>query len=245
MVREAQLIFNKKYICPVCGQEFLEKTIKNGKTRLLPSDYDLRPRYEGIDPLKYEVIACPHCGYAALIKFFSELTDSQIAKVKKIEKKIKLPENQTETYQYPDVILRYKSALLHACIKQGRLSEQAYICLKIAWVIRGYCEEILENGSGLDDQIKHYEEEEQRCLLKAYEGFLTARQKEHFPICGMDENTLEYLLAALAIETKNYDTAQKFISSILTSKFKSERIKDRTRDLKEILTKQLEENKLG
>ena len=70
-------------------------------------------------------------------------------------------------------------------------------------------------------------------LKAAYEGFVSARQKESFPIAGMDEITIDYLLAVLSARFEKYDVAQKMIAGILLNKAANSRIKDRARDLKE------------
>ena len=75
VVKEADILFDKKYVCPICEAEFKTKTIRAGKARRLGTDQDLRPRYEGIDVVKYDPIVCPHCGYAALGRYY-ELTSS-------------------------------------------------------------------------------------------------------------------------------------------------------------------------
>lgn len=43
--------------------------VRAGKTRLIGSDSDLRPKYSGIDAIKYDAIVCPYCGYASLSRF--------------------------------------------------------------------------------------------------------------------------------------------------------------------------------
>ena len=63
VVSEADYIFEKKIQCPVCDCEFKSKTVKTGKPRLIGSDSDLRPKYSGIDSIKYDAIVCPNCGY--------------------------------------------------------------------------------------------------------------------------------------------------------------------------------------
>lgn len=69
VVTEEDFLFDKKMQCPVCDKEFKSKTVKTGKPRLLGSDSDLRPKYSGIDSIKYDAIVCPNCGYAALSRF--------------------------------------------------------------------------------------------------------------------------------------------------------------------------------
>lgn len=49
----------------------------------------------------------------------------------------------------------------------------------------------------------------------------------------MNELTMEYLLATLAIETGRYDVAVRSISNIITSRSAPSRMKDKARLLKE------------
>ena len=64
--QEQDFLFEKTFTCPICEKDFKAKTVKIGKAKLVGTDLDLRPKYENIDMLKYDVILCPHCGYAAL-----------------------------------------------------------------------------------------------------------------------------------------------------------------------------------
>ena len=50
---EADFLFEKTYVCPVCDQEFHSKKIRTGKVKLLAADTDLRPKYQYVDCLKY------------------------------------------------------------------------------------------------------------------------------------------------------------------------------------------------
>ena len=67
---EEEHIFDKTFTCPVCDQEFKTKMVKAGKVKLMDLDSDLRPMYQHMDPLKYDAIVCPNCGFAALNRFF-------------------------------------------------------------------------------------------------------------------------------------------------------------------------------
>ena len=57
---EADVIFDKTEICPVCDNQFKAKAIKAGKVKLISSDTDLRPKYENVDTLKYDAIVYYH-----------------------------------------------------------------------------------------------------------------------------------------------------------------------------------------
>ena len=64
VIKEEDMVFDKSFTCPLCDKEFKAKMVRAGKVRTLESDRDLRPRHENIDTLKYDIIACPYCGYA-------------------------------------------------------------------------------------------------------------------------------------------------------------------------------------
>ena len=79
--------------------------------------------------------------------------------------------------------------------------------------------------------------EEKAYLKNALEGFLGARRTENFPMCGMDELTVDYLIAALATVFEQYDVAKKLLGNILVSRVASNRLKDKARDLKDTIAK--------
>ena len=81
-VKEADLIFEKTFTCKVCDKEFKTKMVRTGKAKLLAQDSDLRPRYQTVDSLKYDAVVCPHCGFAALSRFFNYMTDAQAKLIK-------------------------------------------------------------------------------------------------------------------------------------------------------------------
>ena len=56
-------------------------------------------------------------------------------------------------------------------------------------------------------------------------------------MCGMDEYTVDYILAALAMRFGDENIAKKLVAEILVSKTASAGIKDKARDLKEELLK--------
>ncbi|MCM1045487.1 MAG: DUF2225 domain-containing protein [Candidatus Gastranaerophilales bacterium] len=228
-VLEKDMIYEKTFECPVCNERFSSKIMKTGKAKLIGSDWDLRPKYEGIDSTKYEVILCPHCGYAALSRFFSNMTSVQAKLIKEgISKNVKLKAHQGEIYTFEEAFERYQLCLANAMVKRAKASEKAYICLKSAWLVRGYQES--EEGADKLEELKATEEDS---LLNAYNGFEEALRSENFPICGMDETTMNYLLAQLAMHFKKYDVASKLVGAILTSTATNARMKDKARDLKE------------
>lgn len=233
-VLEKDLIYDKTYTCPVCDCSITAKIMKTGKAKLQGTDKDLRPKYEAIDAQKYDVIQCPHCGYAALSRFFSQVTSTQAKLIKEqISQKVHLHTYKGEIYTYEEAMERYKMALANAVVKRGKNSEKAYICLKTAWLVRGYAESLAENDSTPYDKLEALKASEQQYLRNAYKGFTEALKSEGFPMCGMDETTINYLLAVLALQCGDYNTASKMVAKLLTDTAVNARIKDKARELKD------------
>ena len=242
---EKDFLFDKSYTCPVCDNEFKAKTVKMGKAKFLGSDMDLRPRYENVDMLKYDILLCPKCGYASLGRFFKYLTSMQIKLVKEnISVAFKgEAKDEDEIYSYEKALGRYKLALANAVVKKGKASEKAYICLKAAWLLRGMKENLDQNDAEYKAKKEACEKEELDFLKNAMDGFMAAKSSEGYPMCGMDEETVDYLIAVLAMQFGKYDISSKLIASILTSKDANSRMKDKARDVKELLVERYKRSK--
>jgi len=233
---EADFVYDKTFVCPVCDREFKAKVVKAGKIKLENLDSDLRPIYQNMDPLKYDAIVCPHCGYAALSRFFKFVTPTQADLIKKsISVAFKGLQETGEILEYDDAIARHKLALLNSVVKKAKTSERAYTCLKTAWMIRGKAEHLPADLPDYKARKESLEKEELDFLAKAYDGFCEAFSKEAFPMCGMDEVTIMLLLAELARKTGRYDEASRWVSRILVSREAKERVKDKAREIKEML----------
>ena len=239
VVTESEFIFDKTFRCPVCDSEFKTKAVKTGKAKLLAVDSDLRPKYEGVDSLKYDSIVCTKCGYSALGRYFNYITSPQIRLIReKITPYFKGVDDKCEVYSYEEAITRHQLALANAVIKKGKVSERAYVCLKLAWLHRGKRENYPQNGENRDKVLKELENTEKQYIAKSYEGLSGAMYKEVYPIAGMDEWTCSYLVADLATQCKDYTKAMKLLSDIIVSKAATPKLKDRSRILrKEIQSK--------
>lgn len=242
-VEEKDILYDRGYECHVCDSKITAKTIRAGKCKLSHTDLDLRPVYEGVDVVKYDVVVCPYCGHAALTRFYKPLPGAQIKLIKEnISKNFKMKIKNEDTISYEDALQRYQLALANAIVKKARNSEKAYICLKSGWLVRGWQESL---GDSPEDQKKKAElaAQEKQYLQNALEGFIAAVQTESFPMCGMDEITVDYLMAVLASKFEKYDVASKLIGTILTSPSASSRMKDKTRDLKDMILEEIKKKK--
>ncbi len=242
-INEETLLFDKKYTCPICDLEFSSKTIRSGKVRVKSQDIDLRNTYTEIDPSKYDVVTCPHCGYSTLAKYYGNLTKFQKDEIKsRISANYKKQDFSGKIYTYDEAKVRYELAIATAMVKKTKNSEKAYLCLKMAWLIRGETEHLDPDAEGYEAKKKENDEQEKELLKKSLDGFVIARQSETPPIAGMDELTLDYLMAALGLETGDYELSYKMVGNIITSRTASSRLKEKAKDLKDMVSAEAKKN---
>ncbi len=231
---EEEFLLEKSVRCKVCDQVFKTKVVKNGRVKRLEPDRDLRPRFQYIDTLKYDITSCPNCGYTAMNRYFDQIMPTQ---EKLIREQIASNfqgknELQKSSYTYDEAIDRYKLSLMNTVVKKGKDSEKAYTCLKIAWLLRGKAETMPEGKPEEKAAKEECLKEEEVFYQQAYEGFLKAVSKEMFPMCGMEQSTLDYLLAYMAFHFKKYEVASKLLASVMASPSASRRMKDMGLELK-------------
>lgn len=240
--KEEDFLLDKVVTCPVCGAESVQKIMKTGKVKLLSTDNDLRPRYAHIDSAKYEIFQCDICGYASLAKDFMHISEKQCRMIQEeISSRVLLRQYGETTYSYEDAVDRYKLALACAIVKKAKASEKAYICLKSAWLFRTFAEE--KDGAGEAELAKELKQVEKEYLEKAYRGFSKAVVDERFPLCGMDETTVDYLLAAIAFKIDKLDSASRLVYKILQNPNAGTRVKDRADNLKDEILAEVKRKK--
>jgi hypothetical protein len=201
---------------------------------------DLRPRYQNIDILKYGVCSCPNCGYSAIHSAFPHVSSRQAENVMQAVCTHFLPEDRTgwESYTYTQAIAMHELALECAEAKLAKDGEKAYLHLLLAWLYRED-EAIAENT----DAAKDYPALAEKHYQAAFEGFQQAMMNEMFPIGGMDQPTLEYVIGCLAYHFGKLEVAAKMIGSVMTNSSASRNVKDRAYDLKEEIVKSIKEKK--
>lgn len=242
-VKETDFLFQKTYECPVCGSKFHDVTVKANRARLLRTEMDLRPVFEGIEPLKYEAILCPTCGYTALGRYFNNVTAAQAKAIREnISAVFHGSQEEKETLTLEEALERNKLCLANAIVKKSKVSEKAYICLKGGWLLQCMEEALDTNAPDYKERYAELKAQEKEYMQNALEGFVNARQNEGiYPMCGMDEVTVDYLVAVLAMNAEQFEVSSKLISNILTSPSASPRIKEKARDVKEALIVRIKE----
>lgn len=237
---EKNLILDKTYTCPICDSKIKSKAVKTNVAKFVETKADLRPIHSNINVTKYETICCPHCGYAALTKNFSNTTQVQR---KLLREKIQAnyrdhEEVPCDTYSYDTAISRMKMALLCTVTKMGKESEIGNICLKISWLYQDLADTIPDDSPDAPKK-EIYLNEAKNAGINAYEHLSKARMEEDYPIAGMNEATLDYLLAYLGYEKGEYQQAMQYLSNAVTTRGISPRLKEKCLNLKEILNEKL------
>lgn len=235
--QESSYLYDKKMKCGLCNKEFVTKQVRTGRARFKGNNDILKPLYTGIDCTKYDVIMCPHCGYAAVPRIYGQLTSKQRATFKEsVEGKFQVTWKDEECYSYEVAIRRCKMALLTEMVIGTKISESAYLCLRLAWLYEGRVIELIHEGAD-DKKKKQYLKSQLEYVQDAYKGFKEAVTTQYPPICGMDENTVNYLLASLARKCQDYDAAKKFVGQVITSRGAPVSLKEKARVLLEQIKK--------
>ncbi len=243
--KEEEFLLEKSVRCIVCDKVFRTRLVKSGRVKRMEPDMDLRPRHQYIDTLKYDAASCPYCGYTALNRFFEHMSPGQIRLVKEQicsnfkQANMDLP----EVYDYDRAIDMHKLSLLNAMVKKAKTSEKAYNCLIISWLLRGKAEQIESETPELKSQIDACRQEEESFYQQAYDGLMKAVSTEMFPICGMDQSTMDYLLAVMSFHYKKYDVASKTLANVITSASASRKTKDKALELKDAIISELKKNR--
>ena len=247
--KETDYLFLKSFECPICDAKFKFPVLKSGRARRMEPDVDLRSKCEHIDPYKYDTASCPKCGFTAMQRYFGHLlpTQRKIIQEQLCQKIQVFPVSEFKEIReidYDTAIELYKLSLYGTIIKRGAMSEKAYSCLKISWLLRGKMEMLVA------DDIDKNKEEILRCradyqsfYVQAFEGFVKAMSSENYPMCGMDQNTVDLLIAAMAYNLGKYDYASRFVSELIVSRTVGSNVKKRARDLKERISDKLKEQK--
>ena len=244
---EEEFLLDKNVRCPVCDHVFRTRVVKTGRVKRLEPDEDLRPRFQYIDTNKYDVSSCPRCGYTAMNRYFTHLSTGQIKMIQEgVCSKFKpeaAKDEPLQAYSYDTAIERYELALYNTIVKKGKNSEKAYECLKLSWLFRGKAEELEQAKTKDEKQLAECRKQEMEYYQQAYEGLLKASASENFPMCGMEESTVNLLMANISFRLGKYDNASRFVSMILTSHVASRGAKDRAMTLKDQIIAKIHEEK--
>ena len=97
---EMDYLIDKTHECPVCSTKFKNRGVKAGRVRMIGQDIDLRPKYEQLDQLKYGVLVCPNCSYAAVESYFKGIYDKQKKMVEESLSQMGLSSSEPKGFEF-------------------------------------------------------------------------------------------------------------------------------------------------
>ncbi|MCR5251695.1 MAG: DUF2225 domain-containing protein [Lachnospiraceae bacterium] len=242
VVEERDFLIDKEYECHVCNRKFKQRIVRPNRAKLAGQDRDLRPVYNGIDTLKYDVILCPYCGYSVLQTFYAALAKPHRQLIREnISANFKpMPDKVPEVIRYEEAATRYKLALFNAVVRQGKSSEKAMICLKTGWLMRGWADSLEGNTEEEQERISDCKKQERENLKSALEGFIKARATEQAPYAGMKESTLDYIIGALCVElNERLEDGARMLQTVAMSTSAGAIQKERAREMLEEIRNRL------
>ena len=197
----AEYTYSVEKPCPVCGQK-THATKMKARLITLGTDEDFCVHYEGVNPYRYRVWLCEHCGFAADEKQFTEepLTARDKAKIQELleGRTIHLPYTEERTVE--QAIRAYKLGIYFVERLGWPLQKKAGYCMGMAWVYR--------------DTEEHEKEAEMlRCAAELYEKSVMT---EHYPIHGMSDSMALYIAGAAYYRLEDYERATQMLSQIMS-----------------------------
>lgn len=233
---EVVFLADRDHTCPVCRTRFTSKAVMSGKAKADGMDLDTRPRFKNVDIIKYRIIECPVCGYAEMDRYFNDIREKEIELIKEKNLRPNHPGEFNEiSRDYPDAYKYYKSALRCALVRGLKNGRRGYIALNTAWLLRGWRENLLKDGYVIKFTDPMSVIEKNKLMKYALRNLQEAEIKESFPICGIDDATFDYLLAALCYAQDQILDSQRYLLRGLQNRSLKPVLRAKAEDLREMI----------
>jgi len=121
-------LYDKRYRCLFCGQEFTNKKPRASSIRQIRRDPDFCGHYQGENPYFYEVAVCPPLRLCLYSRFHPCKEGEQGKDRKRVYKKIR-HKDYTGVRTLEDALKVFKLALLCGNLNQERKGILARLCL--------------------------------------------------------------------------------------------------------------------
>ena len=213
-----EFTFTVEKTCPICGES---TRIVKTKSKLIAekTDEDFCVHYKNFNPYFYKIWFCEHCGFAADEKtFLGTMPALHKKKIRDFLEQRKLGMQFVEERGIPDAVASFKLAIFYAELTGQSLARRAGLYLELGWIYRASEEK----------------DKEEEMLQRAAELYDQSLMTERYPINGLSDNTVVYLIGALYFRMQNYEKATQYISRIIgDQRIRDEDIKlyKRARDL--------------
>lgn len=128
--------WRKSYVCPVCKREFESVRLFSEAIRIKSRESDLKPVYEGVNALMFQLVSCPNCLYTSFEDDFEKLSAFEVEAVEKVSERVKqIKIDLTENKSVRDAAMQYNIAAA-MYVARRKLFRAAECFLKLAWLYR-------------------------------------------------------------------------------------------------------------
>lgn len=194
-----QYTFTVEKKCPVCGET---TRVVKVKSKLLAerTDEDFCVHYKDFNPYFYKIWFCEHCGFAADEKtFLGSIPLIHKRKIQEFLNSRKLGLKFVEERQVPDAVASFKLAIFYAELTGQSLAKRAGLYLELGWIYRASEEK----------------EREDEMLERAISLYDRSLMTERYPINGLSDNTVIYLIGALYYRLHDFEKSTQYLSRII------------------------------
>lgn len=194
-----QYTFTVEKKCPICGET---TRVVKVKSKLLAerTDEDFCVHYKEFNPYFYKIWFCEHCGFAADEKtFLGSIPLMHKRKIQEFLNSRKLGLKFVEERQVPDAVASFKLAIFYAELTGQSLAKRAGLYLELGWIYRASEEK----------------EREDEMLERAISLYDRSLMTERYPINGLSDNTVIYLIGALYYRLHDFEKSTQYLSRII------------------------------
>lgn len=186
----SEALYEKNNKCIICNNSFSSKRLRATACRIDKREEDFYTSYKGHNPMHYEILVCPHCGYAATQTSFDSLSAKEISDIKEMLSGKVIGRSFCGERTVNDALDSFKLALFMAKSRDAKNSVIAGLSLKLAWIYR-------EMKDAKENDFLEY----------ALEQYKHAYDKESLPLGNLDEISVQYLIGELSRRLDKYKEA--------------------------------------
>lgn len=196
----SEILYDKKYTCPICGNAFASKKMKSAACRVDRRDEDFCVVYKLDNPMHYEIIVCSHCGYAASENSFDNLSATEKKQIMTMLAGKVVNRSFCGERTINDALDSFKLALFIAKQREAKRSTIAGLALKLAWIYR---------------EMKC--DKEEGFLDYALQNYMEAYNTEELPLGNLDGISVQYLIGELSRRLGKYEEAIFWFNKAITN----------------------------
>jgi len=197
---EVSALYNSKIKCPVCEATIEYTKVRSKSIRLIKQDTDFCPWYEGENPVFYEAVICPECGYGSHVTTFEKINRYEKAKVKEIITPKWTKRSFTGHRTIEKALEAFKIVLMNLTSMEAKKSEIAKICLRIAWLYR----------------YEGNKEQEDRFLEHALKNYKIAYHSEELSDGKFDEYVCMFIIGELSKRLGKLSDSSQWLSRLIS-----------------------------